>query len=52
MVGIIKVGEMGEGKRNLGVREHNEEILSVHFRLGNFRRRKFFKWGKVVTTRF
>jgi len=52
MVGISKVGETGEGERNSRVREHNEGILSVLFRLGNFRGRKFFKWGRVVTARF
>jgi len=52
MVGISKVGETGKGERNLGVREPNERILSGLFRLGNFRGRKFFKWRRVVTTRF
>jgi hypothetical protein len=52
MVGISKVGETWVGEPNLEVREPNERILSGLFPLGNFRGRKFFKWGRVVTPRF
>lgn len=54
MTSLVKVvwGGLGDGNVTWEFEEPDEGFVSEFIHLSNFLGRKFFKWGKVITSHF